>query len=93
MAGTEDKTIVAEIDGIPVCVDRSALTDIDVLELLGEIQADNILVLPRLMKKVFGDEQYEAIKESLAVDGRTSAMDVASFFRKAFKALGESAKN
>lgn len=92
-AVTEDKTVVAEVEGIPVCVDRAVLTDIDVLDLLGEVQADNILVLPRLMRTVFGDEQYEAIKKTLAVEGRTSVVDMSRFFHKAFKALGEQAKN
>lgn len=89
----EDKTVVAEVEGIPVCIDRAVLTDIDVLDLLGEIQADNILVLPRLMRTVFGDEQYEVIKKSLADDGYTSVVDMSRFFNKAFKALGEQAKN
>lgn len=92
-AVTEDKTVVAEVEGIPVCINRAVLTDIDVLDLLGEIQADNIFVLPRLMRTVFGDEQYEAIKKSLAVEGHTSVVDVSRFFNKAFKALGEQAKN
>lgn len=92
MAAERDM-VDAEVDGIPICVDRAALTDIDVLDLLGEIQADNILVLPKLMRKVFGEEQYAEIKSSLAVDGHTSAVDMSKFFREAFKALGESAKN
>ncbi len=92
-AAAEDKTVVAEVEGIPICIDRAVLTDIDVLDLLGEVQADNILVLPRLMRTVFGDEQYAAIKKSLAVDGHTSVADMSLFFNKAFRALGEQAKN
>ncbi len=92
-AAAEDKTVVAEVEGIPVCIDRAVLTDIDVLDLLGEVQADNILVLPRLMRIVFGGEQYTAIKKSLAVEGHTSAVDMSRFFNKAFRALGEQAKN
>ncbi len=92
-AAAEDKTMVAEVEGIPICIDRAVLTDIDVLDLLGEVQADNILVLPRLMRTVFGDEQYTAIKKSLAVDGYTSVVDMSRFFNKAFRALGEQAKN
>lgn len=89
----EDSTVGIEVDGIPVCVDRAALDDIAVMELLGEMQAGNILALPRLMRMVFGDEQYASIKESLAEDGRTSAKAMAVFFREAFKGLGEAAKN
>ncbi len=92
-AAAEDKTVVAEVEGIPVCIDRAVLTDIDVLDLLGELQADNILVLPRLMRTVFGDEQYTAIKKSLAVEGYTSVVDMSLFFNKAFRAFGEQAKN
>lgn len=92
-AAAEDKTVVAEVEGVPVRIDRAVLTDIDVLDLLGEVQADNILVLPRLMRTVFGEEQYEAIKKSLAVEGHTSVVDMSRFFNKAFRTLGEQAKN
>lgn len=88
----EDKTICAEAMGIPFTVERAALNDIEVLEMLGDVQGD-VTVLPRLMRAVFGGEQYENVKASLRRDGRTSSTDMAAFFSEAFAAAGEQAKN
>ena len=40
--------ITVEVDGIPVTIDRETMDDVEVMELLGEME-DNPLVLPRLM--------------------------------------------
>ena len=76
----EDKVICVEVDGIPA--------------MLGDMQGGNVLVLPRLMRAVFGEEQYGAIKRSLRGDsGHTSAADMARFLSKAMRQAGEQAKN
>lgn len=89
----EVKTLTATVRGIPVSVEREALNDIEVMELLGELQDGNPLVLPKLMRAVYGAEQYANIKASLREGGRTSSEAVAAFFRESFVALGEEAKN
>lgn len=87
-------TVSAEVDGIPVCVERAALDDIEVMELLGELSDGNPFAVTKLMVAIFGREQYDNIKRSLADEsGRTSATAVIEFFGKAFPALGEAAKN
>lgn len=90
----EDKVICVEVDGIPATIDREAAGDIEVMEMLGDMQGGNVLVLPRLMRAVFGEEQYGAIKRSLRGDsGHTSAADMARFLSKAMRQAGEQAKN
>ncbi len=92
MSGAE--TVSAEVDGIPVCVERAALDDIEVMELLGDLAGGNPFALTKVMVAIFGKEQYSNIKASLAGEsGRTSASSVGEWFGRAFPALGEAAKN
>lgn len=89
-----DDVICAEVRGIPVRVERDALAnDIETLELLADIDEGNPLKLVRLMAHVFGEEQYAAIKKSLAKDGRTTVSDMTDFMGEVFEAIGDVAKN
>ena len=93
MAAAEDKLCV-EVDGVPVSIDRAVMSDdIETLELLADADDGNVLAVVRLMRHVFGAEQYTNVKASHAKDGRTSVSDMASFIGKVFEALGEDAKN
>ena len=87
-------TLAIEVDGIPVSIEREVLAnDLDTLELLADIDDGNLLSIVRLMRRVFGDEQYRNIKASLRKDGRTSMSDMNDFMVKVFSALGDDAKN
>lgn len=92
MAAAE--AIRIEVDGIPASVDPERMDDIEVMELLGDLTCGNPFVMTKLMAAIFGKDQYANIKRSLADEsGRTSASAVSEWFGKAFKALGEAAKN
>lgn len=94
MAGEGRDTLTCEVDGIPVCIRRDAMDDIDVMEMLGEMQDGNQFVMPKLMRSVLGAEQYANVKASLADEGgRTAASDMVTFFGKVMGELGETAKN
>lgn len=94
MAGEDKDMLTCEVGGIPVRIRRDAMDDIDVMEMLGEMQDGNQLIMPKLMRSVLGPEQYANVKASLAdEDGRTTASDMVVFFGEVMKALGESAKN
>lgn len=94
MAGEDKDTLTCEVDGIPVCIRRDAMDDIDVMEMLGDMQDGNQFVMPRLMRSVLGAEQYANVKASLADEnGRTAASDMVAFFGAVMGELGESAKN
>lgn len=56
------------------------IDDVDVLELISEVESGNIVKVPTLFRKLFGDEGYDAIKASLAKDGKTKASDLIAWF-------------
>ncbi len=89
-----DGVLAIEVDGIPVSIEREVLSnDLDTLELLADIDDGNLLSIVRLMRRVFGEEQYRNIKASLRKDGRTSMSDMNDFMVKVFSALGDDIKN
>jgi hypothetical protein len=93
-AGEEGKTLAVEVDGIPVTIERDVLgDDIETLELLADVDEGNALAVVRLMRHVFGDEQYANIKASLRRDGRTAVTDMTNFMSEVFKAIGGEVKN
>ncbi len=86
----ENGTLCVEVDGIPVSIDRNVLSnDLETLELLADIDDGNLLSIVRLMRHVFGEEQYKNIKKSLRADGRTALTDVNDFMSKVFAAIGK----
>lgn len=89
-----ENTMCVEANGVPVVVDRAAIMDdIETVELLADIDEGNPFKIVRLMKHVFGVEQYDEIKKSLAKDGRTAVSDMVDFMGEVFAALGDAAKN
>ena len=56
------------------------IDDVDVLELISEVESGNIVKVPVLFRKLFGDDGYAAIKASLAKDGKTKASDLIAWF-------------
>lgn len=89
-----ETTFCAEVEGIPVSIDMGAFTDdIETLELLGEIEDGNAFALTKLMRHLFGDEQYANIKASLRKGGRTSVSDMTGFMSAVFEQIGGAAKN
>lgn len=93
-AAADADTIAVEVDGVPVSIDRASLAnDIDTLELLADIDDGDVLSVVRLMRHVFGDEQYRNIKKSLRRDGRTTVSDMNDFMAEVFKAIGDDSKN
>ena len=56
------------------------IDDVDVLELISEVEAGNIVKVPVLFRRLFGDDGYDAIKAHLAKDGKTKASDLIAWF-------------
>lgn len=89
-----DNEVCVEVDGIPVAISRDAMDDIDVLEMLADVSEGSMTSMPRLMRSVLGDEQYANVKESLkGDDGRTRVSDMTGFFFRAWREVGQAAKN
>lgn len=79
-AEEEVASIYIEVDGIPLALREDVLDDMETLELFAKIQEDgNIFVLGRLLKRLFGEEQYaniiESIKDERGVTTVTAATD------------------
>lgn len=56
--------------------------------------AETCSAMPRLLRHVFGAEQYACVKAALAGDdGRTSLAAMSDFLSKVFAAIGDEAKN
>ena len=89
-----EKTLELAVNGLTVAIDRDALAnDIGTLELLADIEGGKAFAIVPLMKHIFGDEQYSAIKAALAVDGRTTVTAMTDFLGEVFKEIGDLAKN
>ena len=58
------------------------LDDVDVLELISDVDAGNIVKVPALFRAIFGEEGYRAIRAELAVDGKTKASALVEWFKE-----------
>ena len=88
------ETLSLEVSGVPVSVERATLADdIETLELLADAEDGDAFAVVRLMRHVFGEEQYANVKASLRKGGRTSVTDMLDFMGELFAQIGESAKN
>lgn len=94
-AAEKAEPIRVTVGGIEVEVSRETLADdLDTLEMLSDVDGGNVLAMPRLLRHVFGDEQYGRVKAALAgEDGRTSLTAMSDFLGKVFAAIGDEAKN
>lgn len=83
------------VDGVNLKIAKDVMDDLDTLDLLGEVQDGNVFAFSKLAKRMFGEEDYVRIKESLAdKDGRTKVTDMSNFFVKTLEACNsDEAKN
>ncbi len=73
------------VRGITLKIPKDVTDDIEVVELLGAIQDGDIFSFPKLARRMFGEEGYLKVKETLAgEDGRTRITDVFDFFTETF---------
>lgn len=93
-AKASETPVTVNVKGIDVTVDKEAMNDIEVVELLGEMQDGNIFAFPKLCKRVFGD-QYPKVKSALANKaGVTTATSMTGFFNELMAKMNEGgAKN
>lgn len=75
------------VDGISLRIPKDVIDDIEVVELLSDVQDGNIFSFAKLARRMFGEEGYQKVKDSLAdKDGRTRVTDMSDFLIKVFKA-------
>lgn len=79
-----------EVRGIPCVMDEEPLDNIEILEVIAEIEAGNILKLPQFFRVAFGEDQYANIKNSLkGDDGVCHASDLSAFYSECMIAAAE----
>jgi hypothetical protein len=71
------------IKGKTFKIDKDSFNDLEVLEALNELENGNALVLPQLIKKIVGNENYTRILSVLKDEkGRVPIESVADLFIK-----------
>lgn len=78
------------VRGMNLRLDKDVLDDMDTVELLGKLQDGDIFVFPTLCRMIFGEKQFERIKNALADhNGKTKVSDMSEFFVEALTAATE----
>ena len=78
--------LTATVKGKKFEVEKSALEDIEFLELSGEIE-ENPTKLPALLKLLFGEAGYKRLKEISTVDGRVRTETVLENYQAVMEAM------
>lgn len=87
-AQAQGKPLVLKINGVKWTVDPDAADDFELLEDLDVIDSGNPARIPKVLRRILGEEQYPKALEALRDDkGRVSVTDAAQFFYKIFEAL------
>lgn len=82
-----------EVRGIPCTMDEEPLNNIEVLEVISEIESGDITKLPKFFTVLFGEEQYENIKDSLRNDdGICRVNTLVEFYRESIDAAAKAKK-
>lgn len=89
-----NERVKVEYKGVTVEVNTQFVDDIEFLEMLGEIERGNALVIPSVCTTIFGEDGYKAVKDGLRdADGRCRTSDVSEFLANAMQMAGEHLKN
>ena len=107
MQGADDMQVTCEVDGIPVVIDRSVMSDFDTLEMFYDLQqlaesleagtADddgmsNMVTVVPFARAIFGKAQWRRIKQTLREDDENShIMNCINFIFSALNAAAEAA--
>ncbi|KQY58313.1 hypothetical protein ASD11_01205 [Aeromicrobium sp. Root495] len=83
------KDLVVPLDGVDYVLDEDVFDDVEILEMLGEIQNNDALhMLPGLMKRMLGEDQWRGWKEAHRLEsGRVPTEPMSEFLSEIFAAL------
>lgn len=80
--------------GFDFTIDQDLLDDMELIELLAEAMGENPFVFPKVIEKLLGKEQKQALYAFLKEkDGRVSVKTVGEAVADMFAAAGEPGKN
>lgn len=87
-AQAKGKPIELEVDGAIWKIRPDAADDFELLEDLDAIDSGNVGRIPKVLRRVLGEEQYPRAIESLrGKNGVVSVTDAATLFYKIFEAI------
>ena len=86
------REIVLE-NGLKLKIDENALDDMELLELLADLDDGNGYAIPRVCKKLLGEDQKKALYESIRVDGKVSITGAVEAMKEILDKLGDTGKN
>lgn len=85
---TKKEPKFVEVRGIRVAVDEDIFNDIEILDMFDELDSGNVLKLPKLLKRIFGDKWHEISKRLANKNGRVPADTAAKFLADVMDAAG-----
>lgn len=74
-------------------IDRNALDDYELIEMISQLDDGNTKNLPIIYEKILGTEQKRALIEHLRKDGKTSFTDMSLAFFDIMNAIKEGKKS
>lgn len=87
MAARKDGKVKVTVRGITVAVDPDLMDDIDMVDDFAAVQDGDVFAIPRLLRRLFGDD-YRRVKHGLAgADGVTKATDFIEFMGEVMRAV------
>lgn len=79
----EPEAVTITVDGFSLIVDPETLDDFELLENVARVEDGDLSRLPQVLQRMFGAEQYAAVKEHLRNDaGRITTEAAATFFEE-----------
>lgn len=90
-AEATDKPISVEYNGVTYTIDEGSRDDAELLEALGAYGDGDQTMLPRIVRSVIGDQQYETFKAANRnpETGRVSSHSLFELFKVLNDAVGE----
>jgi hypothetical protein len=85
---TKDKFITVTSHGIAVDVDPDKFNDLELFDMIDDIQSGNVFKMPKLMRRIFGDQNNAVLDGLRGDDGIVSADTASEFLIEVLKQIG-----
>lgn len=89
-AKTHDITLA---NGLTLKVEENALDDMELLELLIDLDEGKPSAIPRVGRRLLGDEQMKKLYDSIKENGRVPITKYSEAIKEILEKLGETGKN
>lgn len=80
-------------NGLALKIDENAMDDMELLELLVDLDEGKPAAIPRIGKRLLGDDQMKKLYESIRDNGRVPITKYSETIKEILDKLGETGKN